>query len=205
MSFQTDLYDDILTNIIVLTNRPDLEAETELALKTATLSVHHAEMFPRDMATQLVQLPNGSYQTQLSIPALFPRFRSIVAMQPTDVNFNVLTQKEYDIEVIEFEDIYDEDGVIRNNVAYVAGSSLNVRTRALAYGYNVSWMTSPSVNRNQYDSWIAQLYPAAVIYWGASIVLTTNGNEDKANKYMKMVEEVHLPHLRNNYLLGKAR
>lgn len=205
MSFQTDLYDSLLADILSLTNRPDLEVETELALKTATRSAHHSDFYNRDLVTNLVQLPNGVYQVQLDAANLFPRLRGIDTIAPTDVNFAALTEESQQIEILEIGDIRDPDGVIRNNIAYLAGTSLNIRTAIKVYGFIVGWYRSPSALRTQYDSWIAQLYPDAIIYWAAAIVLNTNGNEEKANKYLKQVNEIYLPYLRNNYLLGKAR
>lgn len=205
MSFQTDLYDSLLADIFNLTNRPDLEVETELALKTATRSAHHSDFYNRDLVTNLVQLPNGTYQVQLDVANLFPRLRGIDTIVPTDVNFAAISDQNNQIEILEIGDIRDSDGVLRNNIAYLAGTSLNIRTAIQVYGFIVGWYRSPSALRTQYDSWIAQLFPDAIIYWAAAIVLNTNGNEDKANRYLKQVNEIYLPYLRNNYLLGKAR
>lgn len=205
MSFQTDLYDDILESIYVLTARRDLDGETELALRTATISAHHSGHYVRDFNQQLVQIPNASYATALNINTLFPRFRGVNYVMPVDVNYNVLTADEYKIEVVEIGDDRNPDGTKKSNIAYVAGSSLNILTSANSYGYLVGWYSSPPVRREQYDSWIAQLYSPAIIYWAASIVLNTNGNEEKAAKYLKQVMDIHLPYLTNNYLLGAAR
>lgn len=206
MSFNTDLYDGLLRDIIVLTNRPDLEEETELALRTATMNVHHSDFYNRDHVTQLVQLPNAAYQVALDIQNLFPRFRAVESIVPVDVNYNPLLDPSAQLEIVEIGDIRDpEYGTLKNNVAYVAGTTLNIRSAYNSYGFVVGFFQAPITRREQYNSWIAQLYDAPIIFWAAALILNTNGNEDKANKFLKMVMEVHLPYLRNNYLLGKAR
>src|SRR4051812_3068676 len=107
MSFQTDLFDSLLASVIVLTNRPDLEAETELALRTATTSAHHSDFYARDLSTQLVQLPNASYSTQLDISNLFPRMRGVDSIRPVDVSYAVLMDEAYDIDIVEIGDVRD--------------------------------------------------------------------------------------------------
>jgi len=207
MSYQTDLFDAMVNDVITLTARPDLADETALALRTATNNAHFSDGYPRDLVTQTVQLPNASYQTTLNIPTLFPRFRGLSAIRPLDVNFVPVFAygEEGRINVIELGDIYDDYGAIKNNIAYVAGESLNIRSLTNTYGFLVEWFKAPETMRELYNSWIAQLYPDVILYWAASIVLDTNGNEEKAKKYMGMTQSVHIPYLKNNFLLGVIR
>lgn len=205
MSVQSDLYDSLLADIYVLTNRPDLTDETELALRSATLNAHHSDFYIRDLNTQLVQIPNSSYNTQLDISNLFPRYRAVDTVRLVDINGAVLTDEAYDVDVLEFGDIRDPDGKLKTNVAYAAGSSLNILTNIAVYGYLVGWYGSPSTKRTFFNSWIAQLYSPVIVYWAAAILCGTNGNDDKAVRYMKQINEVCLPFMQRNYLLGKAR
>lgn len=206
MSYQEQLYDGLLTDIYALTARPDLEAETELALRTATVNAHLSDAYPRDMFTSQVQLPNASYLSSLDVPSLFPGLRGINKITPLDSNLQpVILSPEDEIKIIELGDIYDDYGQLRNNVVYLAGDSINIRSLLNSYGYIVSWFRSPNLRRSTYNSWIAQVYPTIIVYWAASIVLDTNGNEAKAQKYMKMTSDIHLPFLKANFLFGELR
>jgi len=206
MSYQQDLFDAMVNDVITLTARPDLAEETALAVRTATNSAHFSDAYPRDLVTQSVQLPNGSYQTSMNIPTLFPKLRGLSAIKALDVNGAPLAvSADSKIEVIELGDIYDDYETLRNNIAYIAGENVNVRSLTSSYGYLVEWFKAPEVRRDTYNSWIAQLYPDVILYWAASLVLDTNGNEEKANKFMKQVQQIHLPYLRNNFLLGVIR
>lgn len=214
MTFQTDLYDSLKADIINLTNRPDLEVEIELALKTATVSAHLSDFYPRDQVQTTVPLPDSPvYQAQLDIPTFFPMFRAVSTVQLLDINNEVVLSKAADIPVLELDDIYNLDNRVRASCAYVAGSSLNIRYTNGMYGVLVSWFQSPNTTRDTYDSWIAQAVPAVIVFWAAAIVFNTNGNEEKANKYMKMVDNDPrgggtmglIQQLRNNYLTGAAR
>lgn len=205
MSAATDLYDSMVQDVITLTARPDLEAEVELAMRTATNSAHLTDAYARDYQMLPVQLPNASYQTSLDIPTLFPRLRGLASIQPLDVNNLPIQSPGNSIEVIELGDIYDDFGAVKNNVAYLAGDKLNIRSSVNSNGYLIGWFSAPNTRRENYSSWIAQLYPDVILYWAASIVLDTNGNEAKAAKYMKMTVELHIPFLKANYLLGELR
>ena len=206
MTIQTDLYDELLEDIIVLTNRPDLADETALALRTATRSAHLTDAYPRDCKTSVIQLPLQDFVTQLDLPTLLPRCRGLSRVQVLAADGSpLLFSPEHQLEVIELSDIYNDYGQLRSNVAYIAGDKLNVRTLTPGYGFNIQWFQLPDTRRASYDSWIAQLYPDLLIYWAASVVLDTNGNEDKARKYMQAVQQLHLPYLKSNYLMGELR
>lgn len=198
MSAQEDLYDSLLEDINALTARPDLEAEAEVALRTATLSAHMGATYLRDIVTMPVRIPNASYLTAIDMQVALPRARGIAAVQLLDTEGNPIVDPE--IEVVEFGDIYDPlYGGLKNNIAYAAGTSLNVRSSVPASGYNVSYYQLPLVKRSQYNSWIGQLAPDSIIYGAASIVLATNGNEEKAAAYAKAVATMYKPMLEQSF------
>ena len=204
MSAQTDLYDSLLADVVTLTNRPDLSAEAAVAIKTATLSIHARAAFPRDVGTVLAKQVNATFITSLDAITLFPRLRGLSTVRLCDVNYNPLESPE--IEIIELGDIYDpEYKTLKNNVAYIAGTNVNVRSGVAAYGYLVEYLASPLVLRAQYNSWIAQLAPDAILYTACSIVYATSGNEEKAAAYQKLVDTRFFPELVQNYLTSAIR
>lgn len=206
MTWQTDLYDAMLADVISITNRPDLESETAIALRSATTNAHLTDAYFRDCATTQVQLPNGSNQWGIDIATMFPNFRGCGQVRPTDINQNlVILAPESQINVVEMGDIYDDYGSLRTNIAYVSGSSLVVRSPITSYGLAVEWFQAPNTRRAQYNSWIAQMAPSIIIFWAAGIVLTTNGNEEKARNYLNQVEKFYIPQLKQNFLLGVMR
>lgn len=206
MSYQEQLHDGILEDIYALTARRDLDVETELALRTATVNAHLCDAFPRDLFVSQVQLPNAAYMASLNIPTLFPGLRGLSQIRPLDSQMlPMVLSPENQLEIIELGDIYDDYGQLKNQVVYLAGDSVNVRSFMNCYGFLVSWFKSPLLRRAEYNSWIAQLYPTVIVYWAASIVLDTNGNESKAKKYMDMTTQIHVPFLKSNFLLGELR
>lgn len=207
MSFQTDLYDAMLADIYALTNRPDLEAETAIALRSATTNAHLTDVYPRDIVTQQVQLPNSANVVALNISTLFPMLRGVSTVRPLDINMNLLAPNEHNqIDVVEMGDIYDpEYGNIRQRIAYVSGDSLVIRYPISITGYVVEYLRAPQTKRALYDSWIAQMSPAIIQFWAAAIVMNTNGNEEKARSYLTQVEKFYIPQLKSNFLMGAQR
>lgn len=207
MTWQTDLYDAMLTDVVGVTNRPDLEVESAIALRAATTNAHLTDMYFRDIAVTQVQLPNSSNQLGLDIPTLFGLVRGFIDIRPIDQSFNLLAPSQGSkIEIVEAGDIYDpEYGNLRTNIAYASGSSLVVRSPIQCWGYAVQWAKAPQVRRDLYDSWIAQISPSIIIYWAAAIVLNTNGNEEKARSYLTQVEKLYIPQLKSNFLLSAMR
>ena len=206
MSQQTDLFDSLLADIIVLTNRPDLEDESHIALRAATRNAHFSDFYPRDCQISSIQLPSMGYTAQLDVPSLFPMLRGIDRIQLLDAQYlPVSFTPESQIQVAELGDIYDDFGRVRNNIAFLAGSNLNVRSILQGYGLLVTWFKSPQTKRELFDSWIAQEYPEVITFWAASIVLDTSGNEAKAQKYLQLVQNLYIPAMKSNFLLGAAR
>lgn len=203
MTAQTDLFDGLLADIVTLTNRPDLEGETSIALRTATLSAHSSAAFPRDSITQLVTLDSPAYLASIDIQLLLPRLRGLSSVRLLDATFAPLTTPEIDI--VEMGDIYDINDQIKNNSAYIGGSAVNVRSSIGSYGYLVEYFQLPFVRREQYNSWIAIMQPETIIYSAAALVLNTNGNTEKASGYAKQVDKEFRPQLISNFLTSAMR
>jgi hypothetical protein len=204
VSAQTDLYDSIYNDVVELTKRPDLDSETVIAVRTATLSIHMRQSFPRDVSTQLAKLPNVVYSVALDVQVLFPRMRGISTCRVTDISFAPLETPR--IDVVELGDIYDNEyGTLKDNIAYQAGSSLNVRCNNGFYGVLLEYFQLPLVRREQYNSWIAMLAPDVIVVQAAANVFRTNGNEEKAKGYEAQVNNVLFPELVSNFLTTAQR
>lgn len=212
MTWQTDLYDSMLEDIYTLTNRPDLEGETRIALRSATVNAHLTDIYFRDRITNQVQLPNASNQVAFDIPTLFPGFRGLVDVRPIDMNFNLiavgngLNGNDPLIEVVEMGDIYDPQyGNVRTNIAYASGDKIVVRSPISCWGYAFEYARAPQTTRELYNSWIAQMAPAIIQFWAAAIVFNTNGNEEKARSYLNQVDKFYIPQLKQSFLLSAQR
>jgi hypothetical protein len=107
MSTQTDRFDSVLDAVMVLTKRIDLQSETELAVKTATLNAHLTAFYPRDLVTQEVNLVNCVFVHSLDILSLFPRCRGFERIRLLNVSGYPMEYPQ--IEIIEIGDIYEPE------------------------------------------------------------------------------------------------
>lgn len=210
MTWQTDLYDQMVADIVEYTARPDQQAEIEIAMRTATTNAHLTDAYFRDRITTQVQLPNSANQFAIDIPTMLPGLRGLIDIRPIDMNQNLLYLDGYTtaphIEIVEAGDIYDPDyGNVRPNIAYVSGTNLTIRYPMSVGGFVVEYLRSPQTRRELYTSWIAQEVPAIIIFWAAAILYSTNGNMEKAQALLKQVEQFFIPQLKQNYLLANMR
>lgn len=204
MTAQTDLFDGLVEDVYSLTSRPDLELETNFAVRSATLSAHNGGAYLRDFITQGVLIPNAAYLTSLDVQVLFPRIRGLSSVQLLDTTGAPLIRPE--IEVLELGDIRDPIyGNLKQDIAYMAGTSLNVRSSVPASGYLVGYYQTPLARRETFNSWIAQLAPEIIVYQAASIVFGTIGEPEKAKNYADMVRMTFKPQLDANFLTSALR
>jgi hypothetical protein len=204
MTQSTDLFDAIKADVVTLTNRPDLSLETELAVRTATLSAHHSEAFLRDLSTQVIQFTAPVYKASVALSLLSTKYRGLATVQLLDSLYAPLATPEIDI--IETGDFFDPVyGTLKTNICYAAGSVFNVNSDTAHYGYLVQFYESPLVRREEYNSWIAMLLPDRITYAAAAIVLATNGNEEKAKNYRDFVTREFQPQLISNFSTNAQR
>lgn len=199
----TSLYTQMVSDVISLTKRSDLEEETAVAVRTATLSVHSGAAFPRDLYTSVVKIPNPSYTVAVDAQSL-PRLRGLSTVRFLDSNYNPI--EAIQVEILELDDLVDPVYKSpKTDVCYSAGTSVNMRASIPIYGALITYFQLPKVRPDQYDSWIAQISPDAIVYVAASIVLGTNGNEEKSANYMRLYEKTLKPELIANFLTSAMR
>lgn len=194
------LFDDLVSGpdgVYTLTNRSDLVAETALAVRQATLRIHRAALFPRDVVEGLLVL-TPLYNYQLDIPTYFPRWRQFSYLRPyTNVS---QSPAPFFIEFMRPDAIFDAYGAEKTNVGYVAGNNLNVKLGptnpsqtvnvgaptydSFLYGYYANPVLTPAAN---YESWIAREHPSTIVMDAAAIVFRMIGYEEAAARFMGLV------------------
>ena len=205
--FNQQLYDAMVEDTMILTARPELQAETEMYVRQATATAHMLAFFPRDLVVTQVQLPNPVSMVQLNIPSLFPRMRALESVRCIDTQGNAMDYPAFS--VIEVGDVYVEGyNSLRNNVAYIGGASLNIRG-AITGAALVSYYTMPNVRRDSYDSWIAQLFPEVITQRAAQLLFNDTGDDAKSQQKQRMLNDGRGGGLENdlirNFLIAQAR
>lgn len=182
MSLFTDLVSGS-DGVYSITNRPDLVAETKLAVRQATLAAHRSEKWFKDKAEVYLPLTLAA-AFQLDIPTYFPNWRQFEYLRP----FNSISQSPASFilgpdEMLATDAIFDEYANEKTNVWYVAGSNLNIRLATSWDSWLIGYYSNPVISPEaNYESWIAREQPAIIVIDAAMRVLDTIGFNDAARR-----------------------
>jgi hypothetical protein len=169
---------ELQQEVYLITNRPDLVAQTLAAVQSATLFLHtyKGEFFAKDLDDVGIAFTSESINQQLEYRVLLPQFRGIKYFRRTDSTGQLLVKP---FELITPEEVLDSYSQYRANVAYIAGEVLNIRS-SVAFQYGImGYYKFPIVTSSGYSSWIAQEYPFAIIYKAAEVILKSIGKTEE--------------------------
>lgn len=207
------LLTSIINQVYTETGRPDLVSDTLQAVLEATQTAHLLDNLPRDITESQVVFDTAAYIQNLDSTAI-PYYRSLCYARKWDPSFTAASQNPYldppfysytqglggtggfpypnypnqaiaDLEIIEASDYRDLYwGTERFDVAYQAGTQINIKSSTPLKYLRLGWYKFPQLNVDLYDSWIASLFPA-VIYGKASATIFSNtGDTDSYSMLM---------------------
>lgn len=188
----------LVNDVYTITKRSDLVTETEYALRAATLKLHQLDFFPKDIVESKVNFSVADYYQTLAYQTLFPRMRSLSYMRkfeggaPTQI-----------IEVISPTDILDDYGIAKENVAYVAGAAIQIRSNTQITDILMGYYANPVTTPDDYVSWVASVYPYAIVSEAAATVFATIGYDEQAAKY-RSEAQLQAIIVKNSNIVGEA-
>lgn len=144
----------LVSNTVTVTNRPDLLAETELAVRQAVLSYHHLDFFWRDKTTGIISVSTGG-RARHAIPLTkFQGFRAAESIVPyyagTDTCAKPLAKAT-------------RMGQHTANYWLLAGNELIIHSATLTHQFQFTYWQNPTLMPEAaFSSWVADLYPDAV-------------------------------------------
>jgi hypothetical protein len=179
------LFSDTVDKVYTFTNRSDLVAETALAVRQATLSAHRSDFYPRDLTEiQLTLTPDSIFQ--LDIPTYFPSWRNFAYIRPYDTTSQ--TPAPFLLSFLAPDAIFDEYLVEKVNVAYVAGTNLNIKLQGDYGGFLVGYYKNPVLSPDSsYDSWIASDHDAIIVLDAAIKIFGMIGYEEAAARLRRLL------------------
>ena len=182
-------FDELLTAVHDLTNRPDLVSETKNAVKAATLKAHKLDFFSKDISETGVQFNTPDFRQSLDYIALITNFRALKylrkaedATDDTGIFFTVILPEE----------IVDSYSRNRTDIAYVAGRVLEIRSSTEFQFALMGAYVLPIVTDTGYTSWVAEQQPYAIIYEAVRVVFKTIGLLEESNGYRELVAEEYV-------------
>lgn len=176
---------ELCADVYVKTNRPDLAAETQLAIRNAARKFHLLEFFQRDRAEKLISFTALGTAFSIPIAANFENWRKFKYIRPWDADASAPKGGENRmIKEVDPAKIFDEFGSSKVDVGYVAGDQLNFKTSEAESAFVVCWYKYPNLNVNNFSSWIADMYPEILIEHATGDMLNILGQVEEANKIL---------------------
>lgn len=180
------LLTSLVNDVYLLTNRPDLVGETLLAVKTATLKAHQLDYFYKDIFETGVMFDESLAQQSLDYKTIIPLWRALKYVRSYDFSSSPGTPGDF-LEVVTPDDILDDYSINRENITYVAGQTLQIRTLAAGQYFLVGCYLYPNTGTETYESWIAREQPAAILYEAAATIFKTIGYDEQFSAYQSLV------------------
>ena len=183
----------LAADVYTLTNRPDLEQETKVALRKALLKFHSADTFKRDLFTQRIQtalhtplLPD-EFRWVISLSE-FPRFRRPKILH-TPISGSVVIFKE-----VAADNLFDAYSGERQNYFFIAGSAITIRSQTAQPYLDFTYYRYPLVpplssTAAPIDSWIAEQFPDAIVEEAAGAVFKMIGKDEEFSRYQTLFQE----------------
>lgn len=166
----------IQARVDTITGRPDRVDERNSAIQEATMALHGIENWWRDRVEQEVAFAASSNYQQIPILSL-PRFRTFSYIRKWDPSgADPLSGVVGAGNATDFfkplppDKILDRYGITEDNIYYLTGGGraenavAQLRSRVAFQYLLIGWMSFPIVEPlSSYNSWIAALYPNAII------------------------------------------
>jgi hypothetical protein len=207
-------FTQIVAQVVSNTDRPDLgftadggDNQIPNAVLSSTLSLHLSEFFWRDIVVSDVVFDEAAYIQTLDIRAI-PRFRSLAYFRKWDNTFNAsqldptslppmfdgLSTVNADqalkmLQVVDLGGLFDEYGIEKQDVCYAAGDTIFIKSSTSVPMGKLGYYAFPYLdvdnNGTAYSSWIAELFPWAIIYSAEHYISSSTGDLDKARELVR--------------------
>lgn len=175
------LWDDVLAEVISVTNRPELTAETAIALRQAVRAAHKSHKFWRDLTVVTKSSLSASDALQtISITSDLPRFRQMAYVK------SGTTDKFY--RPVDISDLVDSYSLLKVDVYYIAGTDIKLRAYSPETSYDFCYYQYPIVSpTSSFDSWIADEHRDLLVAWAASTVCAMVGEQEIKSRMDQLV------------------
>src|SRR5574343_613336 len=176
---------ELQQEVITITKRPDLAAETLLAVRQATLKLHQKDFFYKDIHEAGLKFDAPAYRQEFFFRIAFPQYRALKYIRKAVVNGNFGAF----FTVIQPESVVDQYSVDRYDVCYAAGDSIEIRS-STEFQYALAGMyLHPNTTQSGYASWIALEHPYAIVFSAAELVFKMIGKSEEFAAFKLLRDE----------------
>jgi hypothetical protein len=179
---------ELLADTYTLTNRPDLVNETKVAVKSATLKAHQIDFFPKDLFESGISWSPIGYTQSLDYRALNSRWRALKYLRKYDASTSPGTPGIF-FTVLTPEQVLDSYGIQKENVCYLAGEMIEIRSNTEDTYMLIGAYLNPDISEATYSSWVALDHPYAIIFDATATIFKMIGFDEQSAQYRQMVAE----------------
>lgn len=177
-------FSELLSDVYTITNRPDLVAESKLAVKAATLKAHQSDFYPKDIFETGINWPTPAYIQSLDYRTLVPRWRAFKYLR----KYTSGAPSSF-LQLLTPEQTLDRYSVNKEDICYLAGEMLEIRSSTQDDYMILACYLNPILDENSYSSWIALDHPYAIIYEAARSIYKQIGWDEQAQQIRQEVGE----------------
>lgn len=186
---------EMVDKVIELTKRPDLEQRTKSMVQSATLTVHNADFYYRDLSEHGIMFTEKKFNQNWEPKTIYPLFRKIKYIrqwnyEATDL-INAGTPGPM-YECIDLGQEFDQYGYQKTNIYYMAGDLIQIKARCEQDHFLTAAYSYPDVTLDGYKSWIADEQPFAIIFTAAKLVAASIGFREDAQNYAALAAQEQL-------------
>ena len=175
-------FEQLVDGVITNTNRPELRREIEQAILRSTQRMHQLDYFHADLSEGSIDFP-ATLTARIDTKKLGATFRKMHSIFPFVGGMPV----DKPIPQIPTDRIFDKAG---KQGYYVLGSTLNIFSHSVLQKVLIRFFSLPLTRGgSEYNSWIADRYPFAIIDDASAVVLASVGQLEKANRFRQLVGE----------------
>jgi hypothetical protein len=179
-------FSELCAEVYTITGRSDRVAETESAVKSATLKAHQSDYYYKDIFETGIRFDTSDYVQSLDYRALLPRWRALKYLRKWDA---VNSTPGIELDVILPEQLFDRYKVQKQDICYLAGDYVQLNSSTQEQYYLLGCYLSPDITKTGFTSWIALDHPYAIVFDAAATVFKAIGKDEEAAAYRTMVPE----------------
>jgi len=179
-------FDELVAEVIDITNRKDLTSSIKSAVKAATIKAHQTDFYSKDIFETGVEFTSKEFRQSLDYITLITNFRALKYFRRVEDETDDIGAF---IDIILPEEVLDSYGENRTDIAYVAGRVLEIRASVSFTKALLGCYVNPIVREGAYTSWVAEQHPFFIIHEAARRIYKAIGQMEESNGQAQLVAE----------------
>jgi hypothetical protein len=150
------------------------------------MKAHRSDFYYKDLIEEGVQFDLPLTQQTLDYKSLIPNWRALKYVRAYDYTLPPGMPADF-LSIITPDNVVDDYNINQENVCYIAGLELQIRTRVAYQYFLLGCYVYPNVTVSGYSSWIADESPAIILYEAAAMIFKTIGYDEQNAAYRDLV------------------